>query len=258
MFSHADAVERQGSGGFTDGDQAEIGRAAADVANQHDVTRAHVAAPVGAGGFQPGVKRSERFFEQEGFGKTRAAGGVAGEVARRLVKGGWNGDHHAGGGPVEFVGVIHRRAQVGKKVGGGVERGNFGGGRHGLGLPGENGRRAVDAGVAQPGFGGSHEPVGSERAATASKAADHRSILSCGPRKGERTGNLFVGMRQIQRGGQQRQRLDRAGAGSLDERNNTRRLGARDECYGRVTGAQVNAEGESAGGVHDEARMGLK
>ena len=60
----ATRVSASWPGLFADGDQREVGGAAADVADQHDVADLDLLAPAVAAGVDPGVERGLRLLEQ--------------------------------------------------------------------------------------------------------------------------------------------------------------------------------------------------
>ena len=165
-------AQGQTAGGASVGgdlEQAEIGGAAADVAHQHagaaaagtlqQVEQAAGVAPPP----EPVVKGRLRLLDQPHRRITGEGRRLQGELLRRLVEGGGDGDHH-------LLGVEHRLrpagghrrvphpAQPGQVAGARLHRRQALARRHLLGLPGEDRRRAVDGGMREPGFGRVHHP----------------------------------------------------------------------------------------------------
>ncbi len=79
-----------------DGDQGEVGRSAADVADQDDIAGLHLLAPVLALAGEPGVKRGLRLFEQ---GDVLEAG-LGGRLDRQLAR---DGVERGGDGQEDFL-----------------------------------------------------------------------------------------------------------------------------------------------------------
>ena len=94
VLTDADAFEREISTAGSDGDEAEIRSAAADVADEDDVARADLGAPVASGLGGPGVECGLRFFEQDDVWQAGGFGGIGGEISRDFVEGGWDGEDY--------------------------------------------------------------------------------------------------------------------------------------------------------------------
>ena len=93
VVTHGDAFELELAGALGDGDEGEVGGAAADVNDQDEIAGFDLFAPVRVA-FDPGVEGGLRFFEDGDFGVAGKVGGALGEFARGGVEGGWNGDEN--------------------------------------------------------------------------------------------------------------------------------------------------------------------
>ena len=84
----ADGEARQGevAGFFADLDQREVGRAAADVGDEHEVADRRPACASRRRRVEPGVERGLRFFEQREVLEPGGAGGLHGQFAGRGVE----------------------------------------------------------------------------------------------------------------------------------------------------------------------------
>jgi hypothetical protein len=67
VFAHGDALEREVAVFSSDGDEAEVGCAPADIADEQEVAGLDLFAPVGALVFEPGVEGGLGFLEECGF-----------------------------------------------------------------------------------------------------------------------------------------------------------------------------------------------
>ena len=94
VLADRDALERQVAVAFADRDQAEVGRAAADVADQHEIADLHAAPPAVAERVEPGVERGLRLFEQRDLLEPRGAGGAQRQLAGLLVERRGHGQQH--------------------------------------------------------------------------------------------------------------------------------------------------------------------
>ncbi len=126
VLADADAFEREISRARRDGDEAEIRRAAADVADEHDVAGADLGAPICSGLGGPGVKRGLRFFEEDDVGQACGFGGFVGEIARDFVEGGGDGEDDLAFRKIPFAalggfGVEKSFFQVGEVAAGAFE-----------------------------------------------------------------------------------------------------------------------------------------
>ena len=86
VLADADALQRQFAVPFGDGDQAEVGSAAADVADQHDVAGLDLGAPLLAGLRRPGVERRQRLLQQDRLAEPGGLGRLGGQGAGDLVE----------------------------------------------------------------------------------------------------------------------------------------------------------------------------
>ena len=93
MVSDRDALELQFAGAFGNGNQREVGGAAADIDDENEIARFHLFAPVRIA-LDPGVEGGLRFFEDGDFGKAREFGGALGEVTRGRIERCGNGKEH--------------------------------------------------------------------------------------------------------------------------------------------------------------------
>ena len=86
VFADADAFELQRATAVGNGDQAEIGGAAADITDQDDVTRTDQGTPLPTCLRDPGVERCLRFFKQGDFAKTRGLRRFGGQILRNCIE----------------------------------------------------------------------------------------------------------------------------------------------------------------------------
>ncbi len=105
------------------------------------------------------------------------------------------------------VGMVPGLAQMRQVAGRGLQR------RHpchfGRGIVGQNRRPPVHAGVAQPALGTGYQADRRQRAARPRKLT-HGKVLPVGPGQGQVASGQFVGVRQVQKGWQQREVFDAA------------------------------------------------
>ena len=86
VLTHGHAGERQFTAALGDGDEGEVGGAAADIHHQNEVADGDEPAPVGVA-LHPGVKRGLRLFEQSDVFEAGLFGGFEGQFARHGVEG---------------------------------------------------------------------------------------------------------------------------------------------------------------------------
>ena len=91
MVAHRDAAERQFPVLFRNGDQTEVGRAAAHVANQNQVADLDSFAPGVAVSLDPGVESGLRLFQQRDSTQPRLLGGAQRQFARLFIERGRDG-----------------------------------------------------------------------------------------------------------------------------------------------------------------------
>ena len=94
VIADGDAFERQLAVAFGDGDQAEVRRAAADVAHEHEVADFDAPAPLLPARVEPGVECRLGLFEQRDVLEPRALRGSQRQLARLLVERRRNGEQH--------------------------------------------------------------------------------------------------------------------------------------------------------------------
>jgi hypothetical protein len=161
----------------------------------------------------PAVQRGLGLFEQGDVAVAGGLGGLGGELAGGRVEGGGDGDGDVllrkGGVRVGGVPGFAQVRQVADRGGEGRDA------RHlGRRLGGQDGRAAVDARVAQPALGARHQADRRGGAAGAGELAGGE-ILAGGPGQGQVARGEFALVGQVEEGGQQRARLDGAGAAEL-------------------------------------------
>ena len=93
VLSDADAFHFEIAILFGYGNQAEIGGASSDVADQDDIAATDLVSPIAAGLRCPGIKCRLRLFEQDHFAETGRFGGSRGQIPRDFVEGRRNGKH---------------------------------------------------------------------------------------------------------------------------------------------------------------------
>ena len=94
MFADSDTLQRQVAIFFGDGDQAEVGGSAADVADQDEVSDLDALAPVVALALEPCVERGLRFFEERHALQPGLLGRAPGQLARFLVERSGHGEQN--------------------------------------------------------------------------------------------------------------------------------------------------------------------
>ena len=173
VLPDGDAFEIQLARFFGNGDEREVGRAAADIDDQYEIAGLDAMAPVGVA-VDPCVKRRLRLFQHGDVAKPGGLGGAPGQLARDGVERCRHGDQHFL--PIERrVGmlVIPGGAEMAQIFGGGVQRRDalesFGR------LPGKHGGRAVDRGIRQPALGGRDQAARYLGAAALARACRRRN-----------------------------------------------------------------------------------
>ncbi len=183
-----------------DGDQAEVGRAAADVADQDQLAGADLALPALLVRDDPAIEGGLRLLEQgDGF-EPRLLGRDQRQLAGRLVERGGDGQDHllvlepsrrVVPGELGIPGV----ADVAKVVGRGLDGRDLP--RLGRAAPGQDRRLAVDAGVAEPALGAGDEVARHPRALDPGELADD-PVGPLVPGQPRRAGRKVVGARQVE------------------------------------------------------------
>src|SRR5262245_22051249 len=194
MLADRGALEFDLTAHYLHADQTEIGRASADVADQHEVAVVQISLERPPARYDPGVKGRQRLFEQSQFLETGVARSFDGQFSRLLVEGRWHGQNYVL--PLESQYIIFRGHRVIPAVTqmGEVARRGFDG-RTGLlrmiGAPRQNPRRPINRVVAEPGLGRRDLPSGDERALFAGKYANN-SLRALFPRKPQTAGGVLL------------------------------------------------------------------
>ena len=158
-----------------DGDQGEVGRSAADVADQDDVAGLHLLAPFFALAGKPGVKRSLRLFEQRDILEPGLGGRLDRQLAGTRVERRGDGQEDLlileplGGrlaGLSRVPGVAKMLEKRGRRVDGRDPRNIF------RRRPGQDRRAPIDARMREPALGRADQPAGDLGAVVAGKRAD--------------------------------------------------------------------------------------
>ncbi len=202
VLADADALELQGAGGVGHRDQAEVGGAAADVADQNDVARRHRVAPLPVGLRGPGVEGRLRLLQQRDAAQSSGFGGLGRQVSRDLVERGGHRHHDL---PVADVprpalslrGVEEGAPEVLQVEARAIERREllF----RALGLPRKRALLGIDVRVGQPGFCRRHQAIGHEGAVVPGELPDDPRLAAVVPGQREGLRPEFLRMRQIQR-----------------------------------------------------------
>ena len=109
MLADADAVEVEGAIFLGDRDQAEVGRPAADVADEDDVAGANMSAPILSGLRRPRVERGERLLQQYDLAEAGGFRSLRRQISRNVIEGGWDGQHHLAVRQVQVLALIPNR-----------------------------------------------------------------------------------------------------------------------------------------------------
>ena len=94
VVAHGDAAESRPGQSLDHGDQTEVGRAAADVADQDQLAGTHLALPAVLVRDDPAIKRRLRLFEQRDRGQIGLLGGLECQLPSRLVERGRHGQYN--------------------------------------------------------------------------------------------------------------------------------------------------------------------
>src|ERR1700761_2525350 len=86
MLADANAFHLEITVLFSYGDQAEIGGASTDVADQYDVASTHLLAPAIAGLGCPGIKRGLWLFEQDHFSEASCFRGSGRQISSNFIE----------------------------------------------------------------------------------------------------------------------------------------------------------------------------
>ncbi len=197
----ADGQARQGQVApfVGDGDQGEVGRPAADVADQDDVADLDLLAPSVALGGQPGVERGLRLLEQRDVLRAPpcaaasmvSSRATASNEAGTVRKTSWFSSRSAAVLPaIRCVPGVAQVLEVGRRGGDRRDPGHVLGRR-----PGQDGGAAVDAGVREPALGRAHQPARHLGPVVAGEDADH-AVRRRLPGQVERPRGKLLGRRQ--------------------------------------------------------------
>jgi hypothetical protein len=96
VFADADPLQLQDALGICNSDQAEIGGAATDVADQDDIAGSDQVAPCSARLRRPGVECRLWLLQQCDVPQARGLGGLGGEASCDLIERGRNGQDDLG------------------------------------------------------------------------------------------------------------------------------------------------------------------
>ena len=238
---------------FADRDQAEVGRAAADVADQHEIADFHAAPPAVAERVEPGVERGLRLFEQRHLFEPRGAGGAQRELPGLFVERRGHGQQDVlmrqrqrgialGDIPIED------RGQMFQVLGRRIDRRDV---RDLVGrAPGKDRCGPVRRAVRQPRLRRGDQPHRILGAAPPRELTGHESRLLV-PRECEAAGGKIELARRVEERRQQRARGDFAGVHQLRDvlDPHSRRVagGGVHPAEGAVGGAEVDADDEAMG-----------
>ena len=234
----------------SDANQGEIGRAAADVANQNLLAGLDQPVPVVGVGVNPGVEGGLRLFDQHDARQARQRRRTHRQLAGDLIERGRQGQHEillgqrmtrkSGVPGVAHVGEIPRTDLDRRKP---IDVGRP--------LPRQQRRRPIHARVTQPRLRRVDQPARRERALVAGEEADRVVRLGFLPRTAERSRCQLARSRLIMEGGERFPRFDLSRG---DHLRNGKRLDSPRLFRGvdvgnrRVGGAQVKTDHVSARG----------
>ena len=217
VVADGDPAKPGAAGGLDDGDEAEVGGPAADVADEDQFPGADLALPDVLVGDDPAVERRLGLLEQDRAGDPGALRGLDGQFSSGLVERGGDGeDDFLVLEPVRLIvfgeAVVPGVADVGDVVGRGLDGRDLAG--FGRRAPGENGGLSVDAGMAEPALGRGHEMAGNPRPLDPGELADDPVGL---PSPGEVRGPLgqLVPPREVEKRGEHASRGRLAGRDQL-------------------------------------------
>ena len=250
MLADRDALQLQLAAVIGDRDQAQVGGATADVADQHDIAVPDLVTPGLAMLLEPGVEGRLWFLEQAD-GEARRGGRLHRQFAGHGVEGGRHRQQHrlrlqAEAGVACGHAVIPGLAQVLEVEPGGGDRADAA--RRLGAAEGQALAAAVDAVVAQPGLGGGNDLAGLQRGLVAGEGADgHVGGFARVPGQAQSVGDHVLGTGQVGKARQQRQRRHFAGGHQLRDQEDLRpalrrRFRQVDIGQGRIRGPEVDAD----------------
>ena len=197
-------------------DQAEVGGAAAHIADQHQPGLRQFLGELAAMAQQPVVKHRLRLFQQAQPGQAGLARGGQGQGAGAFIKGGRHRQHQLLlRQRMLWKARVPGRVHVTQIAGAGLDRRHLG---HLVGrAPGQYGGLAVHRRMRQPALGAGHQPARHLRAQLARQLAQHHGRLAGLGRPGQlqRGVGQFAGRGVVAHRGQQRQRGDFTGRDQL-------------------------------------------
>ena len=252
MVADGQAVEAQALFALADADDGEVGRAAADVADEDELPVLHGRLPVVFVVGEPGIEGGQRLFEQDGARHARLLRRRNRQLAGDFVEGGRDGeDDELFVEAVALAAFRHLRIpgfadvlQIAPARLDGRDPVDLVGG-----APGQDAGGAVDAGVAEPRLGRGHQPPRHDGSLLARKLADDVRALGV-PRQRGAAGGQVVSAGEIE---ERRQHRPPRHLGLRDELGNLKKLdrparrGIRllhqiDVSHRLVGGAQVDAD----------------
>ena len=201
-------------------DQREIGRTAADVADQDLLARLDSLVPISVVGVDPGVEGRLRFFDQHHARQPGRSGCLDGQLASHFVERSGQRQHDVLFGQRVVLGIrIPGSAQMPQ-----VARAGFDG-RDPLdvlrGLPRQQVGRAIDAAVAQPALGGRNQSARAARPLLARQHSDHMLRRLAVPRQPQPLPCPFARDRLVVK---RRQRLARFDLADIHQLRDKKRL----------------------------------
>ena len=184
VVADRDPIEDELAAFLAHGDQAEVGGAAADVADQHDVADVHFLAPGVAVRIDPGVERRLRLFQDGDLWQAGIASGLQRQVAGDGVEGCRHGEQDVllferrvgerGVPCVAHVREVLCRRRHRRQL------------RHVIRTaPRQDGRGAIGAGMRQPRLGRRDQPGGNLRPTLPCELSDDE-VGCAGPRQRQR------------------------------------------------------------------------
>ena len=255
MFADADALQRQFAVPLGDGDQAEVGGAAADVADQDDVARGHLGTPLLSRLRGPRVERRQRLLEQDDLAEAGGLRRLGGQVSRHLVERGGDGQDDLAVGQVPLpasraLGVEEPVLDVLEIAAGAIESRKLL--LPDVRLPRKRPLPGIDMRVRQPRLGRGDQAIGNERAVVAGEMADDRRVVRpVPPGQGKGVFGKFVVMRDVDGRWQRRLLADLVRSENLRDFDDLGpivvEIGDGDRA---VAGAQIDAEAETV--VHEK------
>lgn len=234
----------QGTVAFGHGNQRKVGGTAAQVDHQDDIAKLDLLAPPFPSGQHPVVQGRLRFFQQHQMPQADRLRRFGGQFAGGGIEGGRHGQHHVllDQWRIGML-MVPSGAQVFQIADRGLQRRNL---SHFLRrFHRQDGGTPIHPGMTQPAFGAGHQANRRPAAHRPRQFADHERGFA--PRQNPIFRPQFVGMRQVEKRGQHRPLLDRAGRGQLrNEFDPFNHLIA-------VAGGQIHRRQHTVGGTQIDA-----